>query len=335
MKTASELVAALGGELIGSNSSECIINRLSGAADATADSLLFAESEAALAAALESKAGLIALPPALAANLPADRAFVLAANPRLWFAKAGHLLRARPFRPGIHPLASIDSAAEISPLAAVEAFASIAAGVVIGEGTRIASGAVIGEDCRIGRNCTIYPRVVLYPETILGNRVILHAGAVLGADGFGYVRDRESGAYTPFPQHGRLVVEDDVEIGANTTVDRAALQETRIGKGTKLDNLVHIGHNCHVGQHVAISAQTGISGSCKVGDGAILGGQVGVGDHAEIGPGVMIGGQAGILSKKKEMNNTTPLWGTPAKPLKDYLRELATLARLAKRAKSE
>jgi UDP-3-O-[3-hydroxymyristoyl] glucosamine N-acyltransferase len=335
MKTAAELVAVLGGELIGPNSAERSIQRLSGATDAIADSLLFAESEAALAAALASAAGLIAVSPALAQSLPADRAFVLAANPRLWFARAGHLLRAKPLRPGIHPLASVDPSARISPLAAVEAFASIAAGVVIGEGTRIASGAVIGEDCRIGQSCTIHPHVVLYPETILGNRVILHAGAVLGADGFGYVRDRETGAYTQFPQHGRLVVEDDVEIGANSTVDRAALEETRIGKGTKLDNLVHIGHNCHIGQHVAISAQTGISGSCKVGDGAILGGQVGVGDHAEIGPGVMIGGQAGILTKKKEMNNSTPLWGTPAKPLKDYLRELAMLTRLAKRSKTE
>lgn len=328
MKTAAELVAILGGELKGSADT---LTRISGAADASADSLLFAESEAALAAALASRAGLIVLPPALAGGLPEGRAFVLAENPRLWFAKAGHLLRPVPFAPGIHPMAAVHPAAVVSSLAAVEAFAVIEAGASVGEGTRIGAGAVVGANCRIGNHSILHPRVVLYPETIVGDRVILHAGSVLGADGFGYVRDRKSGAYTQFPQHGRLIVEDDVEIGANTTIDRAALEETRIGRGTKLDNLVHIGHNCHIGQHVAISAQTGISGSSKVGDGAILGGQVGVGDHAEIGPGVMIGGQAGILTKKKEMNNTTPLWGTPAKPLKEYLRELATLARLARK----
>jgi UDP-3-O-[3-hydroxymyristoyl] glucosamine N-acyltransferase len=336
MKTIAELVANLGGELKSpSAGAERRITRLSTAADAGADSLLFVENEAAFAAALASQAGLIALSPVFSQNLPGDRAFVIVDHPKLWFAKAGHLLRPKAFKPGIHPLALVDAAAQVSPLAAVEAFASIAAGATVGDGTRIATGAVVGENCRIGRDCTLYPRVVLYPDTVLGDRVILHAGAVLGADGFGYVRDRASGAYTQFPQHGRLVVEDDVEVGANTTIDRAALEETRIGKGTKLDNLVHIGHNCHIGQQVAISAQTGISGSCKVGDGAILGGQVGVGDHAEIGPGVMIGGQAGILSQKKEKNNSTPLWGTPAKPLKEYLRELATLARLAKRSKPE
>ena len=140
---------------------------------------------------------------------------------------------------------------------------------------------------------------MIYPGVTLGDRVVVHAGAVLGADGFGYVRDRVSGAYTQFPQQGTLVLEDDVEVGANTTIDRGALEETRIGRGTKLDNLIHIGHNVHVGSDVVIAAQTGISGSSTVGDGAILGGQVGMGDHALVGPGVILGGQAGILPKKK------------------------------------
>jgi len=158
--------------------------------------------------------------------------------------------------------------------------------------------------------------------------VVVHAGAVLGADGFGYVRDQTSGEYTQFPQQGTLVIEDDVEIGANTTIDRGALEETRIGRGTKLDNLIHIGHNCSIGRNVVIAAQSGISGSSAVGDGAILGGQVGMGDHAMVGPGVILGGQAGILPKKKLLGPGIVFWGTPAKPVRQYLKELAMLARL-------
>jgi UDP-3-O-[3-hydroxymyristoyl] glucosamine N-acyltransferase len=165
--------------------------------------------------------------------------------------------------------------------------------------------------------------------------VVVHAGAVLGADGFGYVRDRTNGEYTQFPQQGTLVIEDDVEIGANTTIDRGALEETRIARGTKLDNLIHIGHNCHIGRNVVIAAQTGISGSSAVGDGAILGGQVGMGDHAMVGPGVILGGQAGILPRKKLLGPGIVFWGTPAKPVRQYLKELAMLARLKRPAGDE
>jgi UDP-3-O-[3-hydroxymyristoyl] glucosamine N-acyltransferase len=175
--------------------------------------------------------------------------------------------------------------------------------------------------------------VVIYPFSQIGDRVVVHAGAVLGADGFGYVQDKETGAYTQFPQVGGLVIEDDVEIGANTTIDRGALSETRIRRGTKIDNLVHIGHNCDIGENVVIAAQTGISGSSTVGKGAILAGQVGIGDHAHVGSGVILGGQAGVLSGKSETRTGTVLWGTPAKPLREYLREIATLGRLARRKK--
>jgi UDP-3-O-[3-hydroxymyristoyl] glucosamine N-acyltransferase len=164
--------------------------------------------------------------------------------------------------------------------------------------------------------------------------VVIHAGVVLGADGFGYVRDSATGSYTQFPQQGTLTIEDDVEIGANTTIDRGALGETRIRRGTKIDNLVHIGHNCDIGEDVVIAALTGISGSSSVGKGAIIAGQVGIGDHAHIGPGVILGGQAGVLSGKTITNDGlkpgTVLWGTPARPLKHVLRELAVLARLVK-----
>src|SRR6202034_38981 len=177
----------------------------------------------------------------------------------------------------------------------------------------------------LGENCRIYPRVVVYTGTTVGNGVLVHAGAVLGADGFGYVRDSATGAYTPFPQQGTLAIGDDVVIGASSTIDRGALAETRIGRGTKIDNLVHIGHNCIIGRNVIIAAQTGISGSSVVEDGAILGGQVGIGEHATVGAGVILGGGAGVLSGKKMRGPGEVFWGRPARPLKEYLRDLARL----------
>jgi UDP-3-O-[3-hydroxymyristoyl] glucosamine N-acyltransferase len=181
----------------------------------------------------------------------------------------------------------------------------------------------------------VYPRVVMYPGVTLGDRVVVHAGAVLGADGFGYVRDAQTGEYLQFPQQGTLVLEDDVEVGANTTIDRGALEETRISCGVKLDNLVHVGHNVRVGKNVVIAAQTGISGSSVIGDDAIVGGQVGIADHVEIGEKVILGAQAGIPSRKKIRGPGIVFWGTPARPIKDYLRELAALARLTRASKKK
>jgi UDP-3-O-[3-hydroxymyristoyl] glucosamine N-acyltransferase len=169
---------------------------------------------------------------------------------------------------------------------------------------------------------------VIYPGTRLGDRVVVHAGAVLGSDGYGYVRDPASGEYLQFPQQGRLIIEDDVEIGANTTIDRGALDATVIGSGAKLDNLIHLGHNVVVGRNVLIAAQTGISGSTTIGDNAIIGGQVGVGDHAHIGENVILGSQAGVLPGKRLRATGGILWGTPAQPLQHILKELGLLRRL-------
>jgi UDP-3-O-[3-hydroxymyristoyl] glucosamine N-acyltransferase len=221
---------------------------------------------------------------------------------------------------------------------AVAAGAVIDSGAHVGPRTHVEAGAIIGRGVRVGAECHIHPRAVLYPGTTLGERVVVHAGAVLGADGFGYVRDAKTGAYTQFPQQGTLVIEDDVEIGANSTIDRGALEETRIRRGTKIDNLVHVGHNCDIGEDVILVALTGISGSSTVGRGAILAGQVGIGDHAHVGPGVILGGQSGVFNGKTVTNEGlrpgTVLYGTPARPLKQVLREQATLARLAKKAGS-
>jgi UDP-3-O-[3-hydroxymyristoyl] glucosamine N-acyltransferase len=209
--------------------------------------------------------------------------------------------------------------------------AVIAEDAEIGECTRIGAGCAIGRDVKIGRGCEIYPNVTIYPGTTLGDRVIVHAGAVLGSDGFGYVRDPHSGRYEKFPQVGKLVIEDDVEIGANTTIDRGALDETRIGRGSKVDNLVHIGHNCRIEENVVIAAQTGLSGSIVIENDVVLGGQVGIGEHARIGEGVMLGGQGGVLPNKVLRGKGVAFWGTPAQPVRQYLKQLAALARLGKK----
>jgi len=161
----------------------------------------------------------------------------------------------------------------------------------------------------------------------------VQAGAVLGSEGFGYVRDAQTGRYEQSPQIGRLVIEDDVEIGANSTIDRGALDETRIRRGTKIDNLVHIGHNCQIGENVVIAAQTGLSGSVTIEDDVIMGGQVGIGDHARVESGAMIGGQGGILPKKVLRGKGIIFWGTPARPVREYLKELAFLSRSAKKGR--
>jgi carbonic anhydrase/acetyltransferase-like protein (isoleucine patch superfamily) len=162
-----------------------------------------------------------------------------------------------------------------------------------GRGTSIGPHAVLGDGVVVGDECEIGANVTVVAGTTIGDRCVVQAGAVLGATGFGYARNPATGEYVAFPQQGTLAIEDDVEIGANTTIDRGALGETRIGRGTKIDNLVHIAHNCVVGRNVVIAAQTGVSGSSVIEDGAVLGGQVGLGEHAHVGPGVILGGGAG------------------------------------------
>jgi UDP-3-O-[3-hydroxymyristoyl] glucosamine N-acyltransferase len=256
-------------------------------------------------------------------------------QPRLWFARAARLLSKPLTTSGINHAAVVSHEAVLAPGVVVGAGAVIASHVHIGELTRIEAGVILAEGVIIGAHCHIHPRAVLYPGTTLGDRVVVHAGAVLGADGFGYVRDPATGSYTQFPQQGTLVIEDDVEIGANSTIDRGALAETRIRRGTKIDNLVHVGHNCDIGEDVILVALTGISGSSSVGNGAVIAGQVGIGEHVHIGPGVILGGQSGVFSGKTITNEGlrpgTVLFGTPARPLKQVLREQAIVARLARR----
>jgi len=284
------------------------ITEVSNIEGAGAGSVVFAVDGATLAKALGSAAGAILASRQLeSADLPLDPRVLWVADARYAFAVVAARLRGRGFEAGVHVSAVVGK------------------GVTIGVGSWVGPGVVLEDGVVIGSDCNLMARVTVYSGTELGDRVVVQAGAVLGSTGFGYARNSAMGEYQIFPQQGRLVVEDDVEIGANTTIDRGALGETRIGRGTKIDNLVHIGHNCVIGKNVIIAAQTGISGSSVVEEGAILGGQVGIGEHATVGAGVILGGGAGVLSGKKMRGPGEVFWGRPARPLKEYLRDLARL----------
>jgi len=284
------------------------ILRVSSIETATPATLVFATDPATLTAALNSSAGAILTTPKLAeAGGEQDPRLLIVRDPRHAFALAAKFL-SPPALAAIHPTAVI------SPDAA------------LGEHTSIGPHVFVAEGVSIGSHCTLGANVTVYPNVHIGDRVHIQAGAVLGSQGFGYAPG-PTGEYVLFPQQGLLYIEDDVDIGANTTIDRGALGETRIGRGTKIDNLVHIGHNCVIGQNVIIAAQTGISGSSVVEDGAILGGQVGIGEHATVGKGVILGGGAGVLTGKKMHGPGEVFWGRPARPLKEYLRDLARLKR--------
>ena len=326
-----ELALALGGELRPVSAAAQPVHGVAGPRTAGAETLVFAEDERSLAAAAAGKAGGILLSAELAAQAGEEKPLLVVAQPRLAFARAALLLRTVQAPSGVDPQASVAPTARLAPGVSIGPFAVIGEDVQLAEGVHIGPGAVVGAGCMLGARCHLYPRAVLYPGVLMGERVIVHAGAVLGSDGFGYVRDAATGEYLQFPQQGSLVIEDDVEIGANTTIDRGALEETRIGRGVKLDNLVHIGHNVQVGADVVIAAQTGVSGSSTIGAGAVIAGQVGIADHVAIGEGAILGAQCGVPSGKQIRGPGVLFWGTPARPIAQYLKELATLARLARR----
>ena len=307
------------------------INGVASIASAKAGDLVFVEDEKRLQSALGSQAvGVIA--GKFAENVKTAKILLICANPRLAFARAAAMLQTSEARKaGIHASSVVSSSAIVAESAIVDPWAFVGENARVGERSWIGAGCVIGSGVVIGEDCKIYPRVTIYPGAQIGNRVIVHAGAVLGSDGFGYVTDRASGGHEKFLQIGRLEIADDVEIGANTTIDRGALETTLIGRGTKIDNLVHIGHNCQIGENVIIAAQAGFSGSITIENNVVIGGQVGMGEHAHIGEGVMLGGQAGVLPKKILRGKGVAFWGTPAKPVREYLKQLATLAKLSRK----
>jgi UDP-3-O-[3-hydroxymyristoyl] glucosamine N-acyltransferase len=291
-----------------------------GAAD-----ISFVVSARARREAAASAAGCLVVPPDLDLE---GRTLIRARHPRNAFARViRHLHPAPAPSPGIHPTAIVPDSAQLAPGVSIGAYAVIGERCVLGENSSVGAHSVLGDDVHLGPSCLLHARVTLYPRVHVGARAVIHSGAVLGAEGFGFVF--ENGRYSNFPQIGRLVVGDDVDIGANTTIDRAALGATVIEDGVKLDNLIHIGHNCRVGAHVVIAAQTGIAGGSVIEHHAVIGGQVGLGDNVTIQSGAILGSKCGVLPGKTLKGGGIVYWGVPAKPLKEYLESLALVGKLS------
>ncbi|HVP50841.1 MAG TPA: UDP-3-O-(3-hydroxymyristoyl)glucosamine N-acyltransferase [Terriglobales bacterium] len=324
-----KLAEAAGAQLLGNGKIE--ISGIASLESATENDLVFAEAEDDLRAALESPAAAV-VAGEFARGMHARKPLLIARQPRLAFARAGKVIfPPRRREPGIASTAFVHDSVKMGKLVSVEPGCYIGEGAVIGDRTRIGVGGFIAPRVTVGDDCSLKARVTVYSDTTIGNRVVVAAGAVLGSDGFGFVRDETTGVYEKFPQVGRLEIADDVEIGANVTIDRGALDATVIGRGTKIDNQVHIGHNVRIGKNVVIAAQTGISGSAVIEDNVLIAGQVGLADHVRIGEGAILGAQCGVPTKKVIRGRGIVFWGTPARPIREYLKQLAVLARLGKK----
>ncbi len=294
--------------------------------------LTFVENERNARLLKACRAAAVVAPAPLAARMAeflgaSERAFTLVEvhDALAAFVVIMQRLHGRPEPPphGIDPRAFVHPSAAIGADASVYPFASVGEGSTIGARCRLFSGTSIGRNCRLGDDVTVHPNAVLYDDTVLGDRVIVHANAVIGADGFGY--RMQDGRHLKTPQFGCVEVGDDVEIGAGTTIDRGTFQATRIGAGTKIDNLVQIGHNCQIGRHNLFVSQVGVAGSCSTGDYVVLAGQVGVADHVHLGDRALIGAQSGVPS---DVAAGVRVLGTPARPQGDQKRILLSLDRL-------
>jgi UDP-3-O-[3-hydroxymyristoyl] glucosamine N-acyltransferase len=320
-KTIGEIASLIGGRVIGDSS--LVVTGVASVESAGPNDMAFVDSEHHAEKALRSSAGCLIVPETVTSDA---KPLIQVKHPKLAFAKVVEIFhpKKRP-APGIHPSAVIADGVTIGEEVTIGPHVVIETGVQIGLRSIIGAGVYIGENCIIGEDCVIYPNVTLYPNTSLGARVIVHAGSVLGSDGFGYVKI--DGAYHKFPQIGRLIIEDNVEIGSNVSIDRGTLDATIIKQGTKIDNLVQIAHNVFIGEHCVLAAQVGVAGSSTIEKRAVIGGQVGIGDHVTIGEGAVVGGQAGILTGK-HIHPGEFVWGTPARPMSEFKEQYAHIARL-------
>ena len=320
--TAEEIAAAVAGRLEGDG--ERVISGVGALESAQPHELSFVANTRYLPYLLRTRAGLVLVPEALAPSVPEGISRIVVDDPHI---AMYHALRAlfprEKAKAEVHPTAVVHPSAEVAESASIGAYAVVGAGTKIGANVTIGAHVVIGAECEIGEGCTIHPQATLHDGVRLGARCLIHSGARLGREGFGFVW--LDGGHRRVPQVGRCILEDDVEIGANSTVDRGSIGDTVVGAGTKIDNLVHLGHNVKVGRHVIIIAQVGVSGSTTIGDGAVLGGQAGVIGHAEIGAGAKIGGQAGVIGDVPAGETYS---GYPARPHREALRGQGLVARL-------
>jgi UDP-3-O-[3-hydroxymyristoyl] glucosamine N-acyltransferase len=308
------------GEVLGDG--ELLITAARPLGEAQPGHVTFVEDQKHLAQLHLSQASAAVVSPAVPAN---GKALIRVADPLAAFiAIARHLQGwSEPPPHGIDPRAAVHPTARIGADASVFPFAVVGEGSVVGARCRLHSGAVVGRQCRLGDDVTLYPHAVLYDGTVLGDRVTVHAHAVLGADGFGY--RLQDGRHVKVPQLGHVEVGDDVEVGACSTIDRGTFQATRVGEGTKIDNLVQVGHNCQVGRHNVLVSQVGIAGSSSTGDYVVIAGQVGIVGHIHIGDRAMIGAKAGVT---KDVPAGQRMLGAPATPERDQKRIMMTLEKL-------
>lgn len=290
------------------------------------DHIAFVEHEKNLPQLKDCRAGVLVVPPSLVDSLK-DRDFTLIVvrDPLLAFIAIFQKFLGPVIDPelGISPLASVAPSARIGPGSCVLPFAVVGPGTELGSRCVVHSGAVIGANCTLGADVVVHPKAVLYERTKLGNRVIVHAGAILGADGFGY--RFQSGKHIKVPQLGSVEIGDDVEIGANATIDRGTFQPTKIGRGTKIDNLVQVAHNCRIGEHNILASQVGVAGSSTTGNYVVLAGQVGVADHVNLGDGVQVGASSKVPS---DVPAGETILGTPAMPVREARRMLVSMPKL-------
>lgn len=317
--TAAELARHLQGEVVGNPATPLL--RFAAIDQAQAGDVTFAETETYFSAATRSAASAIIVAGEFAAT---DKVVIRVKHARVAFARALALFFPEPkFPAAVHATAVISPEATIDPTAHIGPQCVIGARARIGARAVLLAGVVVGEDCRVGEDCLLHPHVTLYPRSELGNRVRIHAGTVVGADGFGYVLD--AGIHRKVPQIGNVIIGDDVEIGANVTIDRGALGSTVIGKGSKIDNLVQIAHNVRIGEHCIICAQAGIAGSTKLGNYNVLGGQVGVAGHLKFGNQVTVAAQSGVMH---DIPDGQTWFGYPAQPEKQTKRQMLAVQRL-------
>jgi UDP-3-O-[3-hydroxymyristoyl] glucosamine N-acyltransferase len=328
--SAGEIASLTGAQLADSAHSDTIVSTIASAASGGEGALVFVEGKRNAALLDRLDAAAVFVTPDIAGRAPTGIAVLITSAPQRAFAMVGRLLYPETAKPGaitgetgVSPAAHVDPTAHLEDGVVVEAGAVIGAGVAIGAGTIIAPNVVIGRNCQIGRDGYIGPNASIQ-YALIGNNVIVHAGAKIGQDGFGFVAAR--GGPERLPQIGRVVIQDNVEVGANSAIDRGAMADTVIGENTKIDNLVQIAHNVRIGRNCVIAGLTGISGSVTVGDNVMMGGGVGLADHVMIGDGAQLAARSGFMHDVP----AGEVWaGYPAKPMKEAMREFAMIRRLA------
>ena len=308
--TVGQLAALIEGAVEGDET--IAIRGISSIEDALDGDITFAENDKLLSSAALSRASAVIAPASgvAASSSAGQKPLIRVKNPRFAFAQALRIFAPEPkVYKGIHPTAVIGENVSFGQNVSVHALAVIGDNVKLGDNCVIYPFAYLGDNVSVGSNCVIYPQVVLHDDTEIGNAVVIHSGSILGTDGFGYVFIENR--HHKIPQIGRVIVEDDVEIGANVTIDKARTGSTRIGSGTKIDNLVHIGHNVTVGRNCVIVAQVGVSGSVDIGDGVILAGQVGIKDHVTIGDGTIVAAKTGVIGDLPAGSFVSGVYGRP------------------------